>query len=85
MVAREDETHICIASPQQLLARVESEGGDNRGNRLPARWREELTTQLVGRWVSITRTKKTSTAGFAYLVPIRIHGCGWPAGIVVPD
>lgn len=47
VVSREGETHICIASPYQLLARVEGAGGDNRGKRLPARWREELTTQLV--------------------------------------
>lgn len=39
-------TYISISGPQQLLGRIEGEGRDDRGHRLPARWREELTTQL---------------------------------------
>lgn len=41
-----DSTHITISGPKELLTGIEGEGCDDRGHRLPARWREELTTQL---------------------------------------
>lgn len=40
--------YLIIAGPQQFLGGVEGERGDVvRAQRRPARWREELTTQLV--------------------------------------
>lgn len=41
-----DKTHIIVPGPKQLLGSVEGEGCDGCGHRLPARWREQLTTQL---------------------------------------
>lgn len=46
-------TYISVAGPQQLLGDIERERRDDRGHRLPAWWREELTTQLQDLWLAL--------------------------------